>query len=276
MAIFYKTRVLGIRFWILLLLSVAIMAGDYRQIVVPKVKALLQVVIDPLQYVVTVPGRVYISARDYLTLQHELVHAKQHWQDQKLQLEVQVQQLNALKIQNQELQALLKTTPVQQNQKYILARVEKINMGGLSRQIIIDRGSNDGIEPGQAVISDQGIVGQVIQSNSLNSRVMLLTDSKAAIPALNQRTQENLIVTGTGKDTLTVLDVSSTMDLKIGDVLLSSGMGGHYPSGSPVGTVVNVVHGNSNLSKVFVKPAANMNQFQAVLVVSVPKKDKAS
>jgi rod shape-determining protein MreC len=97
---------------------------------------------------------------------------------------------------------------------------------------------------------------------------MLLTDSRAAVPVLNQRTHENLIVTGTGNDaTLQVLSVSSASDIKVGDVLLSSGMGGHYPVGYPVGVVQQVISKDGAASKIFVKPAASLNQLQLVLIV---------
>jgi rod shape-determining protein MreC len=168
MAIFYRTRVFGWRFWILCLFSLLMMLGDHKHILVPKIKPVLGMMVAPLEEAVTMPERGFIYLRDYLTLQHELVHDKQHWQDQKLFMQAQLQQLNALKIQNQELQSLLKTEIVEQNQKYLLAKVVGINSDALTHQIILNRGSNLGVKSGQAVVAATGVVGQVVQVNPLN------------------------------------------------------------------------------------------------------------
>lgn len=244
------------------------MVLDHKKIAVPRIKTALQAAITPIEYVIILPERAFNFTKDYLTLQHELIHDKYHWQDQRLIMQAQLQQLNALKIQNQQLQALLKTTPVQQDQHYIVAKVISLNGDSFNHEYLLSHGSTDGVYDGQAVIAADGVIGQVIQVNPVNSRVMLLTDARSAVPVINQRTQENFIVIGTGDNSwLQLMNAPSGADLKPGDTLLSSGLGGHYPEGYPVGVIVKISNSETNaIRKVWVKPAAALDKAQLVIL----------
>ncbi len=272
--IFYKDRIFGLRFWLLFLLSICLIICDQKRIFFPKIRPYLQMATVPIQYAILLPERGFSLIRDYFTLQHELIHDKKNWQGQKLVLQAKLQELNALKLQNQELESLLKTQPVQQNQHYLFARVISIKSEGTVRELLIDRGSNDGIAIGQAVIAADGIVGQVIQASPINSRIILLSDPKSAIPMTNQRTHDNLIAVGTGNNqSIELLNVMNNADIKVGDILLSSGIGGHYPAGYMVGTVGAIDFSGKNISKVYIKPSANLDRLHNVLVVSVKEKE---
>ncbi|MCD6047634.1 MAG: mreC [Gammaproteobacteria bacterium] len=268
--IFHKEHTFGFRFWILLLLSFALLILDNKHILSPRLKTYLQMAATPLQYAIVLPEQTYFSVRDYFTLQHELVHDKKNWQDQKLVLQAKLQELNALKAQNEELKSLLKASAVQQNQKYMMVRIIGLKGEGSEHEVLINAGSDAGISSGQALVAADGIIGQVIQTTPINSRVMLLSDSRSAIPVTNERTRENLIVIGTGNSQdLNLLNPMNNADLKAGDTLISSGIGGHYPPGYPVGKISQIELQGRNIGKVHIIPATNLNRLHLALVVFV-------
>ncbi len=267
--IFHQKRILGWQFWILLCISIGLITADKHAFVVPKIKPSLQMMMIPLEYSVTLPARGFASIRDYFIFQHELIHDKASLQTQTLELQARLQELNALKVQNQELQSLLKTPPVENNQKFLLTHVIAIKQENNTHEILINSGATVGITPGLAVVAGDGIVGQIIQTTPVSSRVMLLNDSRSAIPAINERTKNNLIVIGTGNEELSLLNISNNADVKVGDKLFSSGIGGHFPAGYPVGIISSIEMNGKNIVKVNIKPTTNLHRLHALLVVFI-------
>lgn len=243
------------------------MACDQRQVVVPRVKAWLSVVVTPLQYAVAWPGQALDYLKDYLTVQRQLVQAVHHWQDQRLLLEAQLQQVNALKLENQQLQSLLSSPMAEQQDRFLLAKVLQLATDAFNHEVMVNRGSQAGVKTGQAVLAAEGIVGQIIEVNPLAARVMLVSDSRSAVPVIDQRSQENFIVIGTGDpNSLSLMNVSSSADLQVGDRLLSSGMGGHFPAGFAVGVVTAIHPQAKSFAQIQVKPAVNLAKLQLVLI----------
>jgi len=268
--IFHKQRFFGWSFWILLCLSVVLITLDQKKIILPRVKPVLQSFFLPVAYVINAPVATFHLLQDYFIAQYTLVHNQKNWQAEQLLLHAKLQELNTLKQQNLELQSLLKTAPIQAEQKYLLAQVISINTEAHVREILINQGSRAGIKIGQGVIAADGIVGQVIAVTPGSSRVILLSDPRSAIPVVNERTQENFIVIGSGNNqTLTLLDVPNNANLKIADVLLSSGIGGHYPSHYPVGTIATITNQAKTIDRVHITPAANFNRLHLALVVFI-------
>lgn len=256
-----------LRLLMLVLLCLVLMALDQKKLFIPRVKSALELVVIPLEYAVVWPGQALATLRDYLMLQHQLVYAEHHWQDQRLLLEAQLQQVNALKIQNQQLQALLDSPVVEHQQDFLLAKVLSLKSDAFGHEILLDRGSRADITVGQAIIASEGIAGQIIDINPFNSRAILITDTRSAVPVVNQRSQENFIVVGTGAmDQLGLMNVSSSADLHVGDVLISSGMGGHFPAGYPVGVVTAIDSHTKALAGIHIKPAVALTKLRLVII----------
>lgn len=265
--LYRQTSVSLLRFLTLVLLCLVLMALDQKQILIPRVKSLLQTAVTPLEYAVAWPKSAIGFARDYLTYQHQLVAAEHEWQDQRLLLEVRLQKVNALKLQNEQLQSLLKSPVVEKEEKFLLAKIVTIKSDALSHEVLLNRGSRSGVVIGQAVAAAEGIAGQIIVVNNADSRAMLVNDNRSAVPVINERTQENFIVVGTGNaDTLGLMNVSSSADLKVGDKLISSGMGGHFPAGFPVGSVASINSHAKTFAQIEVKPAVNLATLQLVVI----------
>jgi rod shape-determining protein MreC len=138
------------------------------------------------------------------------------------------------------------------------------------RTVTIDRGRTDGMRPDMAVVVASGIVGRVVTPSRGTSKVQLLVDRNAAIAGLTERTRAQGIAVGTGEDVLHFEYVSATSDVKVGDVILSSGIDGIYPKGLPIGKVERVEKIGTGYKTITVRPAVDFGALEEVLVVVSP------
>jgi rod shape-determining protein MreC len=139
------------------------------------------------------------------------------------------------------------------------------------KSIIIDKGIGDGIKKGLAVVVPEGIAGQVIEVSEGYSKVLLIIDQNNAVDTLVQRTRARGIVTGGSTDLCILKYVLRKDDVKVGDILISSGLDGVFPKGLRVGSVSGVVRRNSGIfQEVTVTPFADFEKLEEVLVVLNP------
>jgi len=135
--------------------------------------------------------------------------------------------------------------------------------------VIIDKGSSDGMQVGQAVLDAEGLFGQLVEVSSTTSRVLLLIDRDHAVPVQVTRNGARSIAGGTGsRDSLILENVPVSTDIMVGDLLETSGLGGRFPVGYPVAEVTSVVlDATSVFAEVKVRPLARTNQSRFLLVV---------
>jgi rod shape-determining protein MreC len=138
------------------------------------------------------------------------------------------------------------------------------------RGITIDRGSNSGVIANMAVIAPTGLVGRIVTPTAHASKVQLLIDRYAAAGALVERTRAQGIVIGSGVDMLRMDFVAATADVKVGDVIVTSGVDGIYPKGFVIGKVEEVDNGNGIYKAIRVRPSVEFNKLEEVLVVKRP------
>ena len=137
-----------------------------------------------------------------------------------------------------------------------------------SKMIFIDKGTDDGIRGNVAVVTDAGIVGHIIHSTATTSKVLLITDSRSAVDSLFQNTRVPGVSTGTGEDLCEIKFVPIDAELKVGDRVISSGLGGIFPKGRMVGTVVGVAKRKQELFQdVVVAPSVDLSRLEDVLVL---------
>ena len=145
--------------------------------------------------------------------------------------------------------------------------------GGASpefRTITIDKGTREGLRTDMAVIAPAGVVGRVIQPNTRAAKIQLLIDRNAAAGALIERTRAQGVVVGTGADELRMDYVAGTADVKVGDVVVTSGIDGIYPKGFVIGQIQSVSRGGGQYSAIVVRPAVDFTSLEAVLIVLAP------
>lgn len=138
-----------------------------------------------------------------------------------------------------------------------------------SRRVVIDRGATQGVVAGSPVINEAGVLGQVTRVYPLSSEVTLLSDREAAIPLLNQRTQMRNAAQGRADGSgMELRFLAANADIKVGDVMTTSGLDGIYPPGLPVAVVAAVERrGDSSFAQVQLAPLANADAARHVLVL---------
>ena len=148
------------------------------------------------------------------------------------------------------------------------ADIMRIQSLEAERRVVINRGSKSGVYEGMPVISGTGLVGQVYSLNYGFSRVLLISDPNCSVPVLCSRTNIRAITTGTGvHDELTVNNVPRSADIKVGDLLVTSGLGGVYPSGYPVATVTSVGFSDAQpFANIKAKPIVDTDTMRYVLL----------
>ena len=176
--------------------------------------------------------------------------------------------LHSLEIENAHMRKLL-NTPLMETSKRMVGVVLDVNIDPYVKRVILNRGTGSGVYVGMPVITENGLVGQVISVNYASSLVLLLIDSVSSVPVMNSRTQIRAIASGIGvHDVLSIDNVPRNADIKVGDLLVTSGLGGIYPAGYPVATVTEVSGDKSAaFATVRAKPLVDFDRMRYVLMI---------
>lgn len=139
------------------------------------------------------------------------------------------------------------------------------------RTVMINRGTLDGIREGQPVVALNGVVGQIIKAGETSSRVLLMTDATSAMAATIQRSRARGVLKGKGSDLCSLEFASRQDDIKAGDIIITSGVGGVFPKGIPIGEVTMVKKGEYGIFQtVTVRPAVDLSRLEELLVLVSP------
>ena len=249
-------------------LSVALMILDHRGHHLEKIRAGLNVLAYPIQLIAAAPAYVGGSIGDFFTTRGTLRQDNEKLLAERQGLNAKVQQFDALEEENARLRRMLGSA-AQVADKVLAAELVEVSSEPFTRKIVVAKGSRDGVYVGQSVIDAHGIMGQVTQVAANVSRVTLITDAGHAIPVLDNRSGLRMLVFGTGDpDTLKVPYLTSASDIKEGDLLVSSGMGGTFPPGYPVAQVSRIVNDpNEAFLAITAKPAAQLNHGKQVMLI---------
>lgn len=203
-----------------------------------------------------------------LTDRSELLEENEALRARLLVLERRAQKYASLAAENTRLRELLHASS-ELDDTVVVADVIGVTPDPYSHEIIINKGEEDQISIGQAVLDADGLMGQVVQTSQYTSRVLLISDSSHAVPVQVNRNGTRAVLLGTGEmDRLELVHVPDTADIRAGDLLVSSGLGGRFPKGYPVATVTEVRHDPGEaFATVSAAPMAQLNRSQMVLVV---------
>lgn len=150
----------------------------------------------------------------------------------------------------------------------IAANVIGSDANGFARTLVISQGSSNGVRPGMAVLSFQGVVGKVIATSPHAARVLIIDDHNSALDAFDQRTRARGIVAGIVDDGITMKYVQRSQDVHPGDVVVTSGLDGIFPRGLLIGTIKGVSgEGPGMFLNVSITPAVDFRGLEQVLVV---------
>lgn len=244
------------------------MMVDHRFSLLKDLRSVLSVVVYPIQYIVNLP----VTAGDWMdesfstreTLQHELTNLK----TRQLLYDARLQKLAALESENQRLRLLLDSS-VKVSERVLIAELLAVDLEPFTHQVVINKGSNQGVREGQPLLDAHGIMGQVTRVGPITSTAMLITDPNHAIPVAINRNGLRAIANGTGSpDKLDVPHFPNDADIQVGDLLISTGLGGRFPGGYPVATVTKVEQiPGQPFAEVTATPTARLRQSREVLLV---------
>lgn len=254
-------------------LAIFLLVVDARLKSLKLVRQVLGTVLYPVQMVAVMPRDAVINLSEYFTSASTLEKENARLKRQQTINADKLQQNGQLAAENEHLRKLLdarEKLPV----KSILGEILYEARDPHSRKIILDRGSQHGVEPGQPVIDDLGVVGQVTRIFPLTSEVTLLTDKEQAIPV--QVLRNGLRSVLNGRDQADHLDMRMTAnaDIKAGDLLVTSGLDGIYPAGLAVAKVVQVESkAVATFETVLCAPLAGINRNRQLLILQVSTSD---
>jgi rod shape-determining protein MreC len=235
-------------------------------------RQVLGTALAPLHYVAETPYLVGDELGDVFATRSALLDENQMLKRQVLELsKISLQYRNLLK-ENENLRELLGSRARLPDEVLIAEIIGVVPAVG-AHQVIIDKGSNAGVQIGQAVIDSEGLFGQVVEVDGYSSRILLITDRDHAVPVQINRNGVRSIAGGMGRmDQLELENVPITADVVKGDLVETSGLAGRFPEGYPVGEVESVVvHPAASLAQVLVRPSAQLDRSRHVLVVFAPE-----
>ncbi len=257
-----------LRFVGLMLLSLVLMFADERLNALFKVRYVLSWFLSPLHYVVHYPSDLSTSIRAAVHSKYELLRENHQLQHQNVLLNARLVELSDLSKENERLRGLLSTASMPRT-SMTEAEVLATDINRSRQLLVLNKGRRDGAFVGQVVMDEYGIMGQLVDVAYITSTLLLISDSRCAVPVRNQRTEERAILMGTNQThQLSLMHLPKTSTIQLGDVLLTSGLGQLYPEGYPVGVVEQVVHHPGDaFIKVMVRPASHLNQSRLVLLL---------
>lgn len=251
-----------------LALAITLLILDHRGGWLAQLRRQSSVVAQPVWWLAGLPGRVATRVQDDAATRSQLTEENRRLRNELLIANARLTRLSTAAADNVQLRALLGMAE-SRGLDVQLAPVLNIDLDPTRQRLVLDAGGNDGVRVGQVVIDAGGLIGQIIETTPDNSTVLLLTDPDHAVPVMVGRTGVRLLAYGNGRsDQLELVNIPTNTDLQVGDVVLTSGLGGRFPAGFPVGTVMQVRHDESRAFLVAeLEPAAQLDRGRDVLLL---------
>ena len=225
-------------------------------------------IVYPIYNISSMPRNFFTSFmkeyQDIETLENEIEKLKR----ENMSLKINLQEFEALREENIRLRDIQKRTKESSN-KQTIAKVLNNSASPNKKIIIIDKGQNDGLYKGQNVIGIKGLIGQIIESNSMSSKVILINDKNHNVPGVVNRTGEKVIIAGENKDNELLIQFTP-LDTTVeeGDIVTTSGVAGRFKSKIPIGKVTSVVKDpEKKFSEIKMKTFENLSNISDVILI---------
>jgi rod shape-determining protein MreC len=217
--------------------SIALLVTEHRSTQLNTLRMSLSYLVDPLKYIVDLPSAIINHASESLGSYASLVSENASLRDEQLVRQTQLLKLDALEKENVRLRALLENS-FKLGEQVLIAELLSINTAPYEHILVVNKGTNFGVHEQQPVLDANGVVGQVFRALPLTSEIMLITDPNHAIPVQINRNGLLTIAVGSGQlNQLNLPFLPSNADIRPGDLLITSGLGGTFPQGYPVAVV---------------------------------------
>lgn len=241
---------------------------DHRLQAMKPVRLFLNSLVAPVQYLAILPEQLLDGASESLKTTSQLSDENKRLKRAILELQGEQQQLRFLQNENKRLRDLL-GSDARDSVRRMVAEVIAVASEPFSQQLVINKGTLSGVYEGQPVLDSHGIIGQVQDVGGNTARVLLLSDQSHAISLRSERNDIRVLAQGTGDiGRLELMFIPHSTELKEGDLLMSSGLGGVFPEGYPVATIRQIVRDESlPFAQVKVDPVSALDRVRNVLLL---------
>lgn len=253
------------RLTLAIILSVALLVANHR---LDPVRQNLSSVFSPLQYLASMPGAALDWSSESFATRNMLALQNKELLRQQLLMSERLQRFEHLRQENERLRALL-GSPAYLDSRKMVAEVLEVASDPFHHYVVLNHGSRSGVFVGQPVVDAQGVVGQVVQVSEMTSRVLLLSDVSHGLPVRITRNDVRLVANGTGElDEIELRHVAKSTDIRVGDLLVTSGLGNRFPEGYPVARVLEVLtEDGQSYARVTAQPLAALDRIRYVLLI---------
>ena len=260
------TAILQLGFWAAL--SIAMMTVDHRYHYLNGLRDVLSTVVYPLHYLVRLPTETRGWLNENLAGRGALLEENARLREKQLFLSVQLQKLTVLEAENRRLRSLLESA-VNTPERVLIAEMLAVDFDLYRHRILLNRGRQHGVHVGQPVLDPHGVVGQIVQADPFTATAIFITDVSHGLPIEISRTGVRTLALGTGNfQELKLPHIPNNGDVKVGDALITSGLGGRFPRGYRVGTVTKVEFDpGSPFANITAKPFAQLDRIREVMLL---------
>jgi len=259
---------MGARFLLLAIVCVSLMLLDQREQHLLRVRQGLSLVVYPVRVLVDSPFSAWRWVSSTFADRRLLVEENESLHRERLNAEFRLQRLAALEMENARLRELLDST-ASVGSRALIAEILSVDLDPYRQRFDLNRGLVDGVYVGQALLDARGVVGQVVRVGPLTSEAVLITDADHALPVSVNRNGLRTIAVGTGDSgRLRLPYLTNSADIEVGDLLVSSGLGGVFPADYPVGRIVEVrVRPDQAFAEVMAEPVSALDRDREVLLI---------
>lgn len=241
---------------------------EHRSSRLDKLRAALSVITYPVQILTDWPLHKTSQTINSITSLHDLSEENDRLKREQLIFKTKLLKFEALERENIRLRALLEKS-FKLGEQILVAELLSVNLSPYEHVVVVNKGSRFGVHDKQPVLDAYGVVGQVLRSLPLSSEIILITDPSHAIPVQVNRNGLRTIAVGSGQiNRLNLPFLPNNADIKPGDLLITSGLGGAFPQGYPVATVDEVKpQPNKPFADIYATPKAQLNRSRELLIV---------
>jgi len=250
------------------MISLILMTVDHRQFHLEGLRAGLSGLVYPVQYVVNLPAVWKQLLNKGLASHESLVKDNEHMTRQNLLLKARLQKFDALEVENIRLRELLQSSR-KLREPLLIAELLAVDMDPFRHQVTLNRGSLKGVVVGQPLLDASGVMGQIVHVGPFTSTALLITDPSHALPVQINRNGLRGLAIGTGSfNRLDMPYQSTNADVRVGDLLITSGLGGGFPADYPVAKIIAVEHQPGQpFITISAQPSARLEHSREVLLV---------
>jgi rod shape-determining protein MreC len=257
-----------LRLIIAVALALVLIVADSRWQHLDVLRSSLSVTLYPIHYLAALPSRLSRAVDGRLAAEADLRERNALLERENLELKGRMQTFVSLQVENRRLRDLLDSS-FKLRDRVLVAKLLEVDLDPYRQQVLVDKGSSSGIFVGQPVLDADAVMGQVVRTSPLTATVLLITDAAHSLPVQINRNGLRSVATGSGLiNRLNLLHLPKNADVRVGDLLVTSGLGGVFPPGYPVARITEVRDDpGSPFATVIAEPTARLDRSHEVLLV---------